>query len=200
MLLQTTNRRSGLSIVWFLNIYSSIVWFLNIYSSIDVENIFNLISKLPALITQLSNVHIVWRCLKLICVISLANELPQERRLFVWGLTIAIFVVWCYICKPRRRFSSLNFEQKSNYFLLLPIFSLMTWNTSLLWKFVWLLLEMSTRNSKSWFKRTCRRWMTVLRKRRWGLKYNQSVHFCVLVFHVIYPHYKLKTIFLLFQL
>ena len=73
MLLRTTNRRSGLSIVWFLNIYSSI----------DVENIFNLISKLPALITQLSNVHIVWRCLKLICVISLANELPQERRLFV---------------------------------------------------------------------------------------------------------------------
>ena len=73
MLLRTTNRRSGLSIVWFLNIYSSI----------DIENIFNLISKLPALITQLSNVHIVWRCLKLICVISLANELPQERRLFV---------------------------------------------------------------------------------------------------------------------
>ena len=73
MLLRTTNRRSGLSIVWFLNIYSSI----------DAENIFNLISKLPALITQLSNVHIVWRCLKLICVISLANELPQERRLFV---------------------------------------------------------------------------------------------------------------------
>ena len=32
------------------------------------------------------------------------------------------------------------------------------------------------------------------------VKYNQSVHFCVLVFHVIYPHYKLKTIFLLFQL
>ena len=83
MLLRTTNRRSGLSIVWFLNIYSSIVWFLNIYSSIDAENIFNLISKLPALITQLSNVHIVWRCLKLICVISLANELPQERKLFV---------------------------------------------------------------------------------------------------------------------
>ena len=47
MLLRTTNRRSGLSIVWFLNIYSSI----------DIENIFNLISKLPALITQLSNVH-----------------------------------------------------------------------------------------------------------------------------------------------
>ena len=73
MLLRTTNRRSGLSIVWFFNIYSSI----------DIENILNLISKLPALITQLSNVHIVWRCLKLICAISLANELPQERRLFV---------------------------------------------------------------------------------------------------------------------
>ena len=49
MLLQTTNRRIGLSVVRFSNIYSRV----------DIENILNLISNLAALITQLSNVHIV---------------------------------------------------------------------------------------------------------------------------------------------
>ena len=49
MLLQTTNRRIGLSVVWFSNIYSRV----------DIENILNLISNLAVLITQLSNVHIV---------------------------------------------------------------------------------------------------------------------------------------------